>query len=516
MKTLKLVIIVVVFLIIVAVFLLFKNSKTFPEIPQDGITFEVTIPENTPEGDTVWIYIWQTPYKMTKISDYTYSVTINESNIFDEGYDLKTNNNIRYRYSRNRYGFRTAEYLAPTPEEPDRDTETYYFTKQGREVAYGPGKIQKDRIKRWRWFPNEGMPVRISSIIPNKRFLPRINNIMFRSGQTIEDFYDPSFREFFNSTSKHIKEQGYTWVEIDPPWQWSEEDGLPKIINDFTSKPNYPDDKIFLEEVTAYKNKGLHVLIAPQVCCTPIDTINKSEEWWDSYFEETEKFLVHFAKLAEQADADAFMYAVPSLIEYPKGFAYRWGSVFRSIRTVFTGEMGEMVWILGPEVSAFPKPIPDAEFISWADELDFILVSTDFPLSTKDNPSDKELEEGAQAVVESVKEFYDKLGKPVIIRNGYFNVKYSWKGQTFYQINSVPWLTDPEEKLKESGYEFDTLDHDRTINAYFQVISENPWVIGYYHFGYTHWENPLSPWMSVRGKPAEDLWKKWNNVIYGN
>ncbi|MBI3494811.1 hypothetical protein HY004_02410 [Candidatus Saccharibacteria bacterium] len=171
--------------------------------------------------------------------------------------------------------------------------------------------------------------------------------------------------------------------------------------------------------------------------------------------------------------------------------------------------------MLGPDVSASPQPIPDTTFVTWGDALDFFLVATEFPLSTKNNPSEDELEKKKKSVIEGAKKFYEKFQKPIIVRNGYFNVKYSWKGQEFYQIGSIPWISDPEAKLKESQYEFNTVDHARTVHAYFRAIAGRPWVVGYFHFGYTHWEDPLSPWMSIRSKPAEDVWHKWNKVIYG-
>lgn len=490
-----------------------KNASEPTSTPV--LTFEVTIPENTPEGDTVWIYVRQIPHKMEKIDDFRYSLTLNETQLFGEGYILEPNERVRYRYSRNGYNFRTAEYLEPTPEEPDRDTDNYFWTKHGRETQFQAGKIQEDKIERWRFFPEEDVPIiRTISLEPQRDFLPRINNVQFRSGQTIEDLYVDAFYEFFDSTAIHIKGQGYTWVEIDPPWQWTEVDGLPRVSNKIKDNPNYPDNETFLEEVRAHKRQGLKVLVAPQLCCTESDTRNRSKEWWRTYFGETEKFLVHFATLAQQADADAFSYAVTSWDQenIPIDVEQEWRRIFSSIRKVFEGEVGQMVWMGG--VSPSPTPIPDAVSIKWADELDFILVHSDFPLSEKDNPTDEELKKRADEVLDGVKEFYDEFKIPVIVRNGYFNVKYSWKGQSFYSISSIPWISDPEAKLAESIYEFDTEDHARTINAYLEAIAERPWVIGYFHFGYTHWEDPLSPWMSVRGKPAEDIWKKWNELIY--
>jgi len=482
--------------------------------PPEGIVFEVEIPTNTPEGDTVHIYLQtQKHYKMEKVRDFTYRITLTPEQLaVEEGQA------ISYRYSRNGNNFNTAEYLEPTATEPDRDTNDYFWTKKGRETAFYPGKVQEDKVERWRFFPEEGVSiVRTTSLEPQGDFLPRVGNMQFRSGQTIEDLYFDAFREFFDSTAMHIKEQGYTWVEIDPPWQWIEVGGLPTVSNELGNNPNYPDDETFLEEVRAYKSEGLKVLVAPQLCCNAIDTANRSKEWWSAYFNETERFLVHFASLAQQADADAFSYAIGSweIEGAAVDIENEWRRIFGSVRGVFDGEVGEMVWILGPKVSPNPIPIPDPNHIKWADTLDFILVATEFPLSEKDNPTDEELKQGAERVLDGVKRFREELGLPVIVRNGYFNVRYSWKGQSLYQINSVPWISDPEAKLTESVYEFDTEDHARTINAYFRAITSRPWIIGYLHFGYTHWENPLSPWMSVRGKPAEDLWRKWNVLIYG-
>ena len=488
-----------------------------PEIPIKAITFEVTIPKNTPKGDTVWVYIKQIPHKMEKIDDYTFSVTLREAQLFGEGYILGLNEKLRYRYSRNGYEFRTAEYLTPIPEEPDRDTSNYFWTAHGREIDYEPGKIQKDTIERWRWFPKEGMITKTTNLEPSGKFLPRVNNLEFRSGQTIEDLYVPAFHDFFNSTAQHLKEQGYTWIEIDPPWQWIEVNGYPKVVNDLKSNPNYPDDETFLEELGAYKQLGLKLLIAPQLCCTPLDIENKPREWWERYFDETEKFLLHFAELSQQGGADAFMYAVPSSqMEsspmYPTGVQERWERIWENIHFVFKGEVGQMVWIGGAD--APPQSIPSPEFITWYNQLDFILVATEYPVSTKNNPTDEELYQGASTILDGIKPLHDKLKKPLLVRNGYFNVRYSWKGQAFYSIGSIPWISDSEAALEESKYEFDTNDHARTVHAYFRAIAERPWVIGYFHFGYTHWEDPLSPWMSIRGKPAEDVWRKWNRAIY--
>jgi predicted AAA+ superfamily ATPase len=54
----------------------------------------------------------------------------------------------------------------------------------------------------------------------------------------------------------------------------------------------------------------------------------------------------------------------------------------------------------------------------------------------------------------------------------------------------------------------------RVVQAYFEAIKERPWVTGFFLFGYEYEERPLAVEWSARGKPAEDVWRKWNRVIY--
>lgn len=466
-----------------------------------GLMFEVTVPQNTPQGDTVHIYLHtHAHYKMEKVGAYNFRITLTKEQLQPNG-DTQL---VRYRYSRNGYDFHTAEYLEP-------DTNDYFWTQQGRETNYAQGKVKHDMIARWRWFPPEGSAIVTSTpLVPHGAFLPRVHDAAFRSGQIIEDYYDASFHDFFESTAAHLKEVGYRWVEIDPPWQWIEENGLPKVVNLSQENPNYPDDQTLKEEIRAYKRQGLKVMLGPQLCCTALSTEDRSDAWWDAYFSETTAFLVHHADIAEETGVDAMHYAIGN--EYQRAdYADRWRAVFRELRNHFSGELGEMVWNFGQTPKAI---IPDAKFIAWGSELDYFYVALDTPLSLKDNPTDEELSAGAALMLDAVRQLFDRFGKPIFVRTTYFNVAETWKGNTFYDISSVPWVGSEEKELTQSAYTFESLDLARVVNAYFRAIAERPWVIGYAQFGYSHWENPLSPDLSVRGKPAEDIWHKWNLSIY--
>lgn len=463
-----------------------------------AMTFEVTVPTNTPEGDLVYLYLHhQATHRMTQVKPFRWRLRLTEAELRPE------EGQIKYRYSRNGYEFRTAEYLEP-------DTSDYFWTEKGRSTSFAPGKTQRDGVLRWRWFPDGPLPQQTTGLEPSGQFLARINGQPFRSGVIIEDLYVDAFRPFFEPTAKHLGAIGFGWVEIDPPWQLLEVNGVPQAVNLTKDNPNYPDDATLLEEIRSYKDQGLKVMLGPQLCCETIDFQNRSQAWWDSYFAETTRFLVHHATLAQTAGVDALHYAVSTDYEATDRDE-RWRGVFQAIQDHFSGQVGEMVWNFGSESG---KIIPNADYIHWGDLLDYFYIALDAPLALTDQPTDQILKQGVVRLLDGeLKTLSERYQKPVFVRTTYFAVKETWRGNEFYAIDSIPSVESAEAELTNSRYQYGPDDQARVINAYFQAIAERPWVIGLAQFGYEHWVNPLLPSLSIRGKPTETLWQKWHQVI---
>ncbi len=503
--------------ITVTIFLLYKNSpkkNTFQQ-QDEKIKFIVQIPTNTPEEDIIYMYNYQTEgikeHKMEKIDNYKYTISFSQDEIEN------TNGFYHYRYGRNGWNFIPSEYLEP-------NTNDYFWTQLGRKISFPEkGHIQEDIVQRWRWFPEGELKNQdISYLITESDFPERINKIEFKSGQVIQDLYIRGFEDFFNSTAKHMKERGYKWAVLAPPWQWLEQNPLPKIGNSLElgisdASPNYPNDEIFLAHIKAFKDEGLKVAISPQDCCISINTKNKNKEWWEEYYSEIERFLVHHAKIAEQGRADAFYYAVSGADTSNQEESWvkeledkRWPEIFDSIRREFSGEIGQGVWVFNLEGKN--DIIPQADYITWGDELDFFYFMADGELSPKENPTDAELKIGAERILDGAKSLHEKYGKPIWVQTSYFSISKSWQGGHF-ENPGIPGEGEPEEAYSQ-GLEFSGIDQARTVNAYFEALSERPWIVGYNQFGYWHWEMPRLPDWSVRGKEAEDIWEEWNRIIY--
>jgi hypothetical protein len=367
--------------------------------------------------------------------------------------------------------------------------------------------VVRDEVEQWRWFPAKNEPIsKTSSLEPSGSFQPRINNIKFRSGQTLADLYRPPMYMFFNSTAKRIKSLGYNFVSIVPPWQWIKDEPVPVVGNmlelGIEYQPNYPNDEMLIRHIRAFKDAGLKVQVAPIICCTEIDTEARTSKWWKAYFSEVERFLVHHAKVAERAGADSFLFEL-FVSDKDHISESRIQEMLKNVKNEFSGEIGTSVDIWMDEDKVPNGIIPEADFFSWADEIDFFVVSIDAAISFKDNPSDKELKDGAAKLLDEAKILYDEYRKPLMIRGTYYSGEQSWKGAAKYGMPHE--IIDPV---------YGGADQARVVQAYFEAIKERPWVTGLFFFGYEYGERPLAVEWSVRGKPAEDLWQKWNRVIY--
>lgn len=457
-------------------------------VSDEKITFNVIVPKNTPSSDTIY---WHGPssYKMSKVNDTFWTVSFNKS-------DLP--NLVQYRYTRNNGGFDSAEFLI-------NDSNEFFWFERGRTIILDNLTIRNDVVSRWRWFDNSTTITR-SNLIVSPKALPA----GFISGQVIEDLYNPSFDNSFNSTAEHMKSVGYNTVIVAPPLQLVDHGEYLSIENNL-SNPNYPSDEKLIEEITAYKNQGLNVILNPQLCCEKISYANRSYSWWSSYYQSLDYFYSHYAKVADSANVSAIYFSVNSedfREDNPFSPKEEWVRIITHMRTNFSGNIGELVWSFD-NYSVIPSP----EQIAWGNNVDFFVFNAILPLSLSDSPSDQELVIGARKILDGAKPFYTMYNKPVYVLSAYFAVNNSWKGSSFYNIDSVGWTSNPENTPKLNGYSLSDTDQARVINAFFIAIEEREWINGYFQFGYSHSNYPLFPGLSIRDKEAELVWKSWNKEV---
>jgi len=498
--------------------LLRTGNEENNEISQstDKFTFRVTIPENTPTEDIIFITFTnispnQEDFPMEKVGAYVYELTFSKADL-EQAYDFPS---IQYRYNRNGWGFPTTEYLPEgTLKDPDIDPiDETGMSYAYRVVQFEEDKIQEDSIDRWRWFPEDDVEFQdISKLKPTGEFKARIGNEEFRSGLGIEDLYVPQLDAFFDKAAKRIKDKGFKWVVLYPPEQMKDKIPFPEVVNDPENNPNYPNVEKLNEHIEAFKKQGLKVYIEPQLCCDVIDTSNRTNEWYEAYADEVEKFLVRYAKISEKAGVDALLFDTFGIDTEMKDYNARINEIFDSIREVYSGEISTKVLPFLAGVETATHLIPEPQDIPIGSRVDFFIFDAEGQLSPKDNPTEAELLEGASEILDISKQVHDMYGKPVLVRSTYASIKESWKGPSFYQSGKIPAHEDSEfvwQIHEYSGYDLARVDH-----AYMSAIKDRPWVIGFVHFGYTHWDMPLYPDWNIRAKEGEDVLEIWNEYVY--
>jgi hypothetical protein len=435
-------------------------------------------------------------------------------------FDLKPDTTIRYRYTRNQINLAQAEYITGIP---NADNDFFFGAKEyagagyGRTVRFEPGAKVTDTVERWRWFPNNRLPEDdLRQLLPTQPFEPRVGGLRFQSSQGIWDLYRPSFDNFNQPTAERLKLKGFEWVILYPPWQWLEQNPLPKAGNSLelglTTLPNYTDDQL-LAQIQTFQDAGLKVVVAPQI--ENAEARDRSDAWWQAYWSEIERFYLHYGRLAEQAGADAYLpdFALTGLSqsagpEIAKLEQQTWQRLFIQLQAIFSKDIGQFLTIWDSTVGLSPTP----NFITWADQIDFFFVFTNAVLIDKPNPSQSELVAAAETLVDLTNPLYKTYQKPVVMSLGTHPIKESWRTTYSYPLGTC----GEETSDTDCSFEFSGFDQARVIHAFFEAIRTRAWVIGLSQFGYGLWDMPLIREWDIRAKTAEQLWARWNEFIYQN
>src|SRR3989338_163189 len=247
------------------------QTKSQPATPYTMI-LTVQVPENTPNHTIIYLQIreglneWGRNLKMEKKA----------GNIWYLKADLKDfkDKEIGYRYLRNNWGFVAAEEFSPDSKTASRKI---LVEKEPKQI--------NDTVEKWRWLPKGEF---VMPIIPTDAgkiaFASRINNEKYQKGALFVDFWWGNFFDLLNSTHTRLKEKGFQWIEIAPPWDYKQINPVPIIASEGFGH-TYSNDELDFH-LNKMKADGFKVYMMPQICCADTSKASFSKEWWDIWFSE--------------------------------------------------------------------------------------------------------------------------------------------------------------------------------------------------------------------------------------
>ncbi len=231
-----------------------------------------------------------------------------------------------------------------------------------------------------------------------------------------------------------LKSDGFNQIAICIIWYQKTKSSV-TIKQDKNMSP--PDEKVVYLIREAHK-RGMGVMLRPYVNIEDgygwegqIDFGNNSS-LWDKWFASYEQFVLHYAEIAEEENAELF--SVGAELEGTVKETKRWEKVIEKVREVYKGKILYAAnWGNEGNVKFFGK-------------LDYISLDFYPTLSEKKNPTEKDFENTLRnECIPQLKSLYLKYRKPIILSEvGYRSIDsayidpwdYEKKGKTDYKMQA--------------------------------------------------------------------------------
>lgn len=463
------------------------------------ITFEVTIPPDTPAGDIIYIqfnpYGWTEPIPMWASRDNVWKYKLYGP------LDLDT---ILYRYCRN--GQCGVADDASTPG----------MSATGRVVGTAiTEQYIQDTVTRWAWMNTSGAATLVGSNVIAR-------SGAFMTGIEFQPGFQPNWSSYMPLAMQNVQALGSNWVIVTPTWYYSSSNPLvfgPQPGPD----PLWTDTAIMISQGRAL-NLSVGVFPMPRFTTSAADwwkSTPRDPLWWQIWFDYYRAFAVHYADLASQSGAQALILggdwigpALPngtladgSPSGVPTDADTRWLAILNEVRAHFRGQV---LW-------AMPYTAPNLVTPSFLTQMDGVYLMISGNISENLLPGRQELDSAAAVLLDNgIAPLQALIGKPVYLAFAYPSVN----GAT---ANCLPansstclnWsaLSQPNTDLAEVSINLQ-LQAD-IYEALFAAVNTRPWVSGVIVRGYYPPTLLQDKSASIHGKPAGDVLWYWYQRFLG-
>ncbi len=301
------------------------------------------------------------------------------------------------------------------------------------------------------------------------------------------DIYNGYLSEDAKKSIEKIKSIGANSFSI-TPFTSVRDASVPEPLRfwEFAGAEN-DESMIFLSHVAFKKNMTL--MMKPQIYLGrnlwPGDIKMKSKKDWELFFHYYYNWIVHYAMISE-------MYNIPVLCIGNElggatvGHEKDWIKLTAKIRRLYNGKI-----TYGANWSN------EFENLTFWKAFNYIGLSEYYPISNKDNPTDKELFKGAESVMNNVENICKKYDRQAIFT------------EVGFRSTGRPWKTAMESAGRDS---INLISQARCYNALLKASYGRKWLAGMYWW---KWPSYLT-YGGVRNnnyipnnKPAQSVIEKW-------
>jgi len=289
----------------------------------------------------------------------------------------------------------------------------------------------------------------------------------------------------------HLRDLGVTHVAlVSFGWQNAVND---PIVRTDTSDGWYSESHRGIRALAQRaRSLGMGVILKPHLWVGGYDEsgdrseigFETDEEWrrWETHYEQ---FLLTYARLAAEVDADILVLGT-ELSRSTRERPTFWRNLADSVRTVYDGQL--------TYAANWHKEYQRIRF--W-DALDYVGVQAYFPLSKADQPSLDTLRSGGRRHRRALAEVHGRTGKPILLTEiGYRSAP---------NAAAVPWQWPEQDDVSA-----DSPLQARCYRAILSTVGQAPWLAGAVVW---KWHPPDEvdgcTGFTPQGKPAEHVLRRW-------
>jgi len=467
---------------------------------QGPVSYNVVVAGNIPASDTLSIQFnpfgWTEPVPMWPAGDRRWFYVL---------YDpLSTVSGATYRYCRNdQCG--TADLV-----------ETSGLNAQGKLFpAENAEPTIEEEISSWAWMDIEAEPV----IVPATEINPRESN--FQAGVTLMPGYHPGWQAHLGPAFQNIRDIGANAVILTPSWHVTHQS--PPVIELLPgSDPLWLD---LTQMIGQAQQNNLQVSIHPVLSYSDDSSgwwnaAERDEDWWQSWFDRYQTFILYHADLATQTGAKALILGDESILAAlpggtlqdgspsgaPEDAGERWKKLITNVRARYNGKL---IWFV-PYADELPN-LPD--FVNAVDQL-YVQISPPFLTGDKGNFTDLE-QALSTRLDEDILQLQEKTNQPLVLGLLYPSVSGMKDGCAGSTGDCLTTAQFRQPAPVYAGSELSLQEQSDAYSALLSIINRRSWISGFFAVDYYLPVGLIDMSTSVRGKSASDILWYWYPRLLG-
>lgn len=471
------------------------------------ISFEVTVPPDTPAGDIIYIqfnpYGWTEPIPMWSAGNNIWKYRL---------YGPMDLHSVFYRYCRNgQCGVADDESTAGD-------------SAPGRQIGTAiTGQDIRDSVSRWSWMNTNGPATLVGSNVIARQGV-------FMTGVEFQPYFHPNWSPYVPQAMQNVQALGSNWVILTPTWTYTSSN--PVIFGTRPGvDPLWTDTAAMISQGRAL-NLNVGIFPQPRFSSNAADTSTslsasfwrsapRDQLWWQIWFDYYRNFAVNYADMASQAGAQALIlggdWIGPALPNgtltdgtssgVPADAETRWLAILNEVRAHFRGQI---LW-------AVPYTAPNLSTPSFIAQTDGVYLMISGSLSENQNPGKAELEAAAASLLDnSVAPLQSLIGKPVYLAFAYPSVNGA--GANCLPANSptcLNWTALNQPTTDRAEINLNLQLQADIYEVLMAAVNTRPWISGVVSRGYYPPTLLQDKSASIHGKPAGDVLWYWYQRFLG-